>query len=56
MPELKKLADLLVNYSVAVQQGDKVLVQGGYSSSTVINSSICQGIAGRWQSINNDST
>ena len=31
MPDLRieKLADVLVNYSVAVQPGDKVLIQGG---------------------------
>jgi aminopeptidase len=27
-PRVEKLADVLVNYSVAVQPGDKVLVQG----------------------------
>ena len=27
-PRVEKLADVLVNYSVAVQQGDKILVQG----------------------------
>ena len=28
-PRIEKLADVLVNYSVAIQPGDKVLIQGG---------------------------
>ena len=27
-PRIEKLADVLVNYSVAIQPGDKVLIQG----------------------------
>jgi aminopeptidase len=33
---IEKLADLLVNYSVAVRQGDKVLVQGGIAAQQLL--------------------
>lgn len=33
---IEKLADLLVNYSVAVRQGDKVLVQGGIAAQPLL--------------------
>ena len=35
-PRIEKLADLLVNYSVAVQPGDKVLIQGGTPASPLL--------------------
>jgi aminopeptidase len=35
-PRIEKLADVLVNYSVAVQPGDKVLVQGDVPASPLL--------------------
>ena len=35
-PRVEKLADVLVNYSVAVQPGDKVLIQGGTPASPLL--------------------
>ena len=35
-PRIEKLADVLVNYSVAIQPGDRVLVQGGTSASPLL--------------------
>jgi len=35
-PRVEKLADVLVNYSVAVQPGDKVLVRGGTPASPLL--------------------
>ncbi|MDY7076470.1 MAG: aminopeptidase [Chloroflexota bacterium] len=35
-PRIEKLANVLVNYSVAIQPGDRVLVQGGTSASPLL--------------------
>jgi aminopeptidase len=41
-PRVEKLADVLVNYSVAVQPGDKVLVQGETPSSPLLKAVYAQ--------------
>ena len=35
-PRVEKLADVLVNYSVAIRPGDKVLIQGGTSAGPLL--------------------